>query len=134
MPVVNPSQSVLMLGIGIDIIELSRMRETIQRSGDIFLKRVFSAREIETGKRREDPNSFFASAFAGKEAVFKALTLDWDRGVDFKDIEISRGKSGEPLVLLSGTVRAQAKAKGCPQVLLSLSYETNLAVAMAIAL
>lgn len=122
-----------MQGIGIDIIELSRMRETIQRSGDVFLKRVFSAREIQYGRNHENPNRFFASAFAAKEAVFKALVLAWDSGVDLREIEINRGAYGEPLALLKGAVKTLAEAKGCSRLLISLSYETDLAVALAMA-
>ena len=122
-----------MQGIGIDIIELSRMRETIERSGEVFLKRVFSPQEIQRGRSQETPTRFFASAFAAKEALFKALVLDWGRGVDFRDIDINRGAAGEPLVMLKGAVKKQAEAKGCSRVLISLSYETDLAVALAVA-
>ncbi len=122
-----------MQGIGIDIIKLSRMRDIIQRSGEVFLRRVFSIGELERARRSENPAAYFASAFAAKEAVFKALVLDWDRGADLRDIEIDRGEYGEPLALLHGAVKAQAEAKGCPRLLVSLSYETDLAVAMAVA-
>lgn len=121
-----------MQGIGIDIIELNRMRETIERSGEVFLKRVFTALEIKRGRSQENPTRFFASAFAAKEAVFKALVLDWDRGVDFREIEIYRGVYGEPMTMLRGAVKKQAEAKGCSRILISLSYETDLAVALAL--
>lgn len=122
-----------MQGIGIDIIELDRMRETIERSGEVFLKRVFTTLEIQCGRSYASPTRFFASAFAAKEAVFKALVLDWDRGVDLREIEINRGVSGEPMAMLRGVVKMQAEAKGCSRVLISLSYETDLAVALAVA-
>lgn len=122
-----------MIGIGIDIIELSRMAETIERSGKIFLKRVFSDDEMQNAHSSDNPTNYYASAFAAKEAVFKALTLGWDQEVNFREIEILRGQSGEPLVRLKGEVKARAKAKSCHRVLLSLSYETDLAVAMAFA-
>lgn len=122
-----------MIGIGIDMIELGRMAETIERSGEVFLKRVFSDDEIQKARRSDHPIKYFASAFAAKEAVFKALTLGWDQEMDFKEIEILRGQSGEPLVQLQGNVKAHAEAKGCDRVFLSLSYETDLAVAMAFA-
>lgn len=119
-----------MKGIGIDIITLSRMDETVQRSGNLFLKRTFSEKEQQTARASENANKFFASAFAAKEAVFKAL--GWEQDIDFREIEVSRGSSGEPLVNLCGTIGARASAKGFTRVLLSLSYETNLAVAMAV--
>lgn len=122
-----------MKGIGIDIIEISRMAETIERSGEVFLKRVFSDDEMQKARALDNPTNYFASAFAAKEAVFKALSLGWDRDVNFREIEILRGQYGEPLVRLQGAVKAHAEAKNCHRVLLSLSYETDLAVAMAFA-
>jgi holo-[acyl-carrier protein] synthase len=122
-----------MLGVGIDVIELSRMRQTIERSGEVFLRRVFSQAEMQMAHDHPQPAAFFASAFAAKEAVFKALALDWNSGVDLRDIEVGRGCLGEPVIRLRGPVEAAARAKGCGRVLLSLSYETDLAVAMAFA-
>jgi len=122
-----------MKGIGIDMIELSRMAETIERSGELFLKRVFSKNEIQKARLSDNPTNYYASAFAAKEAVFKSLTLGWEREVDFREIEVGRGDCGEPLVRLRGDIKARAEARGCGRVLLSLSYETDLAVAMVLA-
>ncbi|MCG6879898.1 MAG: holo-ACP synthase [Deltaproteobacteria bacterium] len=120
-----------MIGIGVDVIELSRMAETIERSGELFLKRAFSNDEIQKARLSDNPTNYYASSFAAKEAVFKALTLGWEREVDFREIEVGRGDCGEPLVRLRGDIKARAKAKGCHRVLVSISYETDLAVAMA---
>ena len=122
-----------MLGIGIDIIELSRMHDILERSGELFLQRTFCETEIARGKRADSPCHFYASAFAAKEAVFKALVLNWQQNVDFREIEVDRGRFGEPIVRLHGNTKAVADAKGCQRVFLSLSYERNLAVAMAFA-
>ena len=119
--------------IGIDMIEQSRMAETIGRSGDIFLRRVFSDSEIHRARLRDNPTRHFASAFAAKEAVFKALNLGWDQEVDFREMEILRGRSGEPLVRLQGNIKIRADEKDCRRVHLSISYETDLAIAMAFA-
>jgi holo-[acyl-carrier protein] synthase len=123
-----------MIGIGIDIVTISRIAETLERSGDIFLRRVFSPSEIESGKRCDHPAAFFAMAFAAKEAVFKALTLSWQQGIDLRDIVISRGAVGQPLVSLSGQVEKVAREKGCTRIEISQSFETDVAVAVAIAL
>lgn len=122
-----------MYGIGIDIIELSRMRETIQRSGTVFLKRVFSDNEIQKANTVNHPVNYFASAFATKEAVFKALSLNWEDGIKLPDIEVDRGEFGEPLVRLCGTIKSHARNNRYNQILVSLSYETNLAIAMVVA-
>ena len=122
-----------MEGIGIDIIELSRMSDTIERSGKVFLRKAFTVAEIQKGRQVPNSVAFFASAFAVKEAVFKALVLDWDRGIDLKDIEVGRGRRGEPVVRLHGGVKAAAETKGCRRVFVSLSYAADLAVAIAVA-
>lgn len=122
-----------MKGIGIDVIKLSRMAETLERSGELFLKRVFSKNEIQKAHLSGNPTTYYASTFAAKEAVFKALTLGWEREVDFREIEVLRGQHGEPLAHLRGDVKARAETKGCSRVLVSISYETDLAVAMAFA-
>ena len=77
-----------MKGIGIDIIELGRMADTIERSGELFAKRVFSADEMREARCPDNPTNRFASSFAAKEAVFKGLTLGWEREVDFREIEM----------------------------------------------
>ena len=122
----------LMLGIGMDIISMNRMAETMQRSGDIFLRRAFSPSEIQRGKQSDNPVAFFATAFAAKEAVFKALALSWDQDIDLRNMEVCRGPVGEPLMELSGQVERIAREKGCVHVMLSLSYETDSAVAMVV--
>jgi holo-[acyl-carrier protein] synthase len=121
-----------MLGIGVDIIDMNRMAETMHRSGDLFLKRAFSPVEIQTGKQSENPIAFYATAFAAKEAVFKALTLSWKLGIDLRDIEVCRGPFGEPAVKLSGQVERIAREKGVGHVMLSLSYEMDVAIAMVV--
>ncbi len=122
-----------MKGIGIDVIALDRMAETVDRSGEVFLKRVFSDDEIKEAYRSEIPTNYLASAFAGKEAVLKALVPGRDQRVDPREIEIGRGLNGEPLVRLLGEMKAFAETKGCRKVLLSISYEKDMAVAMAFA-
>ena len=126
------------LGMGIDIITISRMKEIVHRSGQLFLNRVFAPCELAFAHRlseqSNDPIPYFASAFAGKEAVFKALTLGWKQDVDFRQIQVGREPDGAPVVTLVDSIKKQAKKMGCTRMLLSISYETNLAVAMVMAL
>ena len=121
-----------MLGIGVDIISMVRMAETLDRSGDVFLKRVFSANEIALGCRSANPTAFFAMSFAAKEATFKALALSWEPGLDLRDMEVTRGPAGEPVMELSGQVARLAREKGCARVSISLSYETEQAIGVAL--
>jgi holo-[acyl-carrier protein] synthase len=117
--------------IGIDMISLSRMEETIKRSGKAFLQRVFSEAEIQKANSAQNATCFFASAFAAKEAVFKALDLGWEQEVDFREIQVSRDPGGKPIVTLLNQVAERARSKGHHQVLISISYETDLAIALA---
>jgi holo-[acyl-carrier protein] synthase len=121
-----------MMGIGVDIISMARMAETLDRSGDVFLKRVFSSTEIALGRQSANPTAFFAMSFAAKEAAFKALALRWEPGLDLRDMEVTRGPAGEPLLELSGQVARLAGEKGCARVLISLSYETEQAIGVAL--
>lgn len=122
-----------MLGVGVDIIEISRMAETLARSGDVFLNRVFTEREQLMGKSHHAPATYYATRFAAKEAVFKSLGIGWDGGVDggvdLRDIEVLRGPRGEPLVELGGRLALLASERGKTRVLLSLSYDDDSAIA-----
>lgn len=117
--------------IGVDIISLSRMEETISRSGMTFLKRVFSEAEIKRANSAPNATCFFASSFAVKEAVFKALDLGWEQEVDFREIQVSRDPGGKPVVTLLNRVAERARSGGHRQVLISIAYETDLVIALA---
>ena len=118
-----------MLGLGVDIIKISRMTEILSRSGQLFLDRVFTDMEQKAGQGHHYPDAYYAMTFAAKEAVFKSFGIDWSGGVDFKDIEISRGRLGEPLVNLGR--RPALLAGKRTRVLLSLSYDGDTAIAVA---
>lgn len=122
-----------MLGVGVDLVNLQEMQETLQRSGDVFLTRVYCAEEIVQGHRCELPIHFFASGFAVKEAVFKALKLNWQSGVDFREIRVSRGEAGEPVVTLKGKVGEIASEKKMVCMEVSISYEKTMAIGFVVA-
>ena len=117
--------------IGVDVVELSRMRSILDRAGVAFLKRVYTPAE-RAQALGGDPVRFFASAFAAKEAVFKALSLDdWPTGFDLPQIEIGRDAAGRPNVRLLGPAASRLADGGVGDIHLSISYETDLAVAVA---
>jgi holo-[acyl-carrier protein] synthase len=120
-----------MIGVGTDLVRIPRIAEAIERSGDVFLKKVFTRREIEKALPH-DRAAYFAMRFAAKEAVLKALSVGWASGVEGTDIEVDDGGLGEPIVTLSGAVRDMATQRGVRKVLLSLSYDGDYAVAVAI--
>lgn len=121
-----------MLGIGIDIVAISRMRETLERSGSAFINKVFTEREQEDSRSHQDAAVCFAELFAAKEAVFKAFATGWKPEMSFLDIEIMKGSSGEPLALLHGEFRTLLAQKTGKDLLVSISWEQDAAIAFAV--
>ena len=89
----------MILGIGTDIIEISRIENSINKFGENFLNKIFTKKEIDLGKNKKAAH--FAKRFAAKEAFSKAIGLGIGRGVDFKDIEIFNDEKGKPEILLN---------------------------------
>jgi holo-[acyl-carrier protein] synthase len=121
------------LGLGVDIIEVARIRTAIQRHGDRFHQRICTASEATYCLGMRDPAPFFAARFAAKEAVGKALGTGIGAQCGWLDIEVRRKASGEPFVVLHGAGAETAKRLGISRVLLTLSHTENYAVAQAIA-
>lgn len=120
------------LGAGIDIISIARLKDTIDTAGKVFLNKVFTAREQQAAELHPNPEAYLAAAFAGKEAIFKAFGIGWDTGVQLAEIDIGRGESGEPVPTLTGKFAELLSQRGASRVLLSLSYDGDYAVAVAI--
>ena len=117
-----------MLTTGVDIIEISRIRDVLNAYQTRFLKRIFTDAEIAYCRGRA-PN--LAGRFAAKEAIMKALGTGI-RGVGWKDIEISRKESGAPYVLLHGRAARRADILGLKDVSLSISHSRDYAVAFVV--
>jgi holo-[acyl-carrier protein] synthase len=92
-------------GIGIDVVELPRLRKTIDTWGDRFLNKVFTDAELGYARTKKDPVPHIAGRFAVKEAVAKAMATGWSGSFRWKDVEVTNDSSGKPSVLLSGGVR-----------------------------
>ncbi len=114
--------------IGIDIIEIARIKEVINRWGEKFLRRVYT--EPELRRYRTHPSSL-AVRFAAKEAVAKAFG-DQNKGISWKDIEILTGPGGMPVVYLYGKARERADALGLDKLAISLSHSKEYAIAFVI--
>lgn len=121
------------LGTGVDIAEVARIRELIAKSGERFLARVFTDGERAYCEARGRPEESYAARFAAKEAVMKALGTGWSGGVTFQDTDVVRGASGPPEVVLSGKLRERADELGVRRVHLSLSHTDTQAIAFVIA-
>jgi holo-[acyl-carrier protein] synthase len=119
----------LILGIGVDIIEVERVRRLRERYGPRFLSRILSPREKE--QIHGDPDQYVAGRFAAKEAAMKALGTGWRRGVRWQDVEILNEASGRPVLGFRGEVSRRVRAMGA-RAHVSLSHLESLAVAVVI--
>ncbi len=118
-----------MLSTGVDIIEIDRIAGVLERFGERFLHRIFTAGELEYCRRRP---SKLASRFAAKEATMKALGTGV-RGVGWKDIEVARAPSGAPSILLHGRAKARAERLGVVEISVSMSDGREQSVAFVVA-
>jgi holo-[acyl-carrier protein] synthase len=115
--------------IGVDIAEVERLRKMIDRHGDRFLKRVYTAREIEYCRPKVSYAQNFAARFAAKEAVFKAAGTGLRVGMHWREVEVVNDHLGKPSVALYGTTAKLLEGK---QVYLSLSHTDQIATAMVV--
>ena len=121
---------VLIIGVGIDIVEIRRIKSAME-GNERFLEKIFTSGELEYLRSRNLRPEYVAGRFAAKEAVSKALGTGF-RGFDFKDIEIDRTTLGKPLVILKGKAKLIAKKEGQYNIHLSISHGEDSAVAYAI--
>lgn len=120
-----------MLGVGVDLIAISRMKDLLDTSEGPFIKKVFTPWERRRSETHPDRVAYLAVTFAAKEAIFKTFGIGWDTGVKFSEIEIRDGEYGEPLPMLSGRFAELAAQRGVSRVLLSLSWDGDSAIAVA---
>lgn len=123
----------IILGHGIDIVECSRIAELLDAHGDRFLRRVYTAVEIEYCCRRRHKVERLAGRFAAKEAILKSLGSGWRGGIAWTDMEISNDPAGRPSVRLAGHTKQLADSLGVADILLSISHTRNVATGSAIA-
>ncbi len=124
----------MIYGVGIDIVETERIGRVLERQGQRFLDRCFTAGEIAYCQSHGRPNQSFAARFAAKEAVSKAFGTGIGERMNFVDIEVVREASGKPTVLLHGEAAVFAQELGVLEVKISLSHTENYAAAYAVVL
>jgi holo-[acyl-carrier protein] synthase len=123
----------MVLGLGTDLIETRRVQESIDRFGERFLERIFTAGEIAYCQRKKkNAAESFAARFAAKEAGAKALGTGISRGVSWKEFEVRRAASGQPSLHLSGRAAELAELLGVKKVQLSLTHSRELAIAVVV--
>jgi holo-[acyl-carrier protein] synthase len=121
----------MVLGIGVDIINISRVKDAVENSGKLFLDKVFTPWEQQRAESHPNNIAYFAMTFAAKEAIFKCFGIGWETGVQLTEIEVRDGAFGEPIPILSGIFARIARERDVTKVHLSLSYDAEYAVAAA---
>jgi holo-[acyl-carrier protein] synthase len=119
-------------GLGVDIVEIERMRRALERR-PAMKERIFSADERAYCDARNKPEIHYAMRFAAKEAVLKALGTGFS-GMRFTDVEVERDERGRPVPRLSGRAAEVAEERGIVEMHLSLSFTHSNAVASAVAI
>lgn len=122
----------MIVGIGIDIIEVARIREVLQRTPR-FRERVFTAAErIYCDSRGAVAAQHYAARFAAKEAALKALQTGWRGGISWQDAEVAAHESGAPYLILHGLVLELFNSSGANAAHLSLAHTTEHAIAQVV--
>ncbi len=122
----------MIVGLGVDIAEVSRIRASIERHGEHFLRRVFTTAEIAYCERHRNKYERYAGRFAAKEAAMKALGTGWRRGVRWVDLEVVRQRSGRPTLELHGVSRQIADQLGVKHIAMTITHTDAQALAQVI--
>ena len=119
---------------GIDLVDCPRIEEMIERHGERFIKRVFTAAEQAYAETKKNKIEKLAGRFAAKEAILKLMGTGWRGKIAWTDIEIINNAAGQPEVTLAGEVRKIAEGLGIKHVSVSITHTANFAIASAVAL
>jgi holo-[acyl-carrier protein] synthase len=122
----------MILGTGIDLVEVARLAASLEKFGDRFLTRVLVAEEITYCRTHKNPAPFLAARFAAKEAIAKAFGTGIGAQIGWHDMEICRKESGEPFVVLHGRGAELFAVRGVKKIHISLTHTEIYAAATAI--
>ncbi len=122
----------MIIGIGVDLEEVDRVREAIDRHGRRFIDRIFTPQEIAFVEERANRIERYAVRFAAKEAAMKALGTGWSCGVSWLDCEIVNDPDGRPHLHLHGKAAVIAEQRGCKRRWVSLSHTHRGVVAQVV--
>ncbi len=122
----------MIVGTGIDIAEVPRIKASISRFGDRFLRRIFTEAEIRYCDSKANRVERYAARFAAKEAAMKAIGTGWNYGVTWRDVEVCRQPGGRPTIAFHGKAAEFAAKLGEVHVALSLSHTKEYAIAQVI--
>jgi holo-[acyl-carrier protein] synthase len=122
----------MVVGLGIDVIQNERIRDSVTRFGTRFINRIYTETEIAYCANCADPGIHYAARFAAKEAGFKALGTGWAAGVKWKDIEVQKLPSGKPELYLYGEALERATSMGATRFHVSLTHDQLVSCAVVI--
>jgi holo-[acyl-carrier protein] synthase len=122
----------MILGVGTDLAEVDRIRESIARFGDRFLNRIYTPGERSYALSKANSAERFAARFAAKEAGMKAIGTGWSQGVTWHDFAVVNEISGRPTLRLSGVARQTADRLGVKRLSVSLTHTKEMAFAVVI--
>ncbi len=120
----------MIVGLGIDLIEVARVARTAEKHGDRFLRRIYHPTELDSN--RGDRMQYLAARFAVKEALFKALGTGWARGIRWVDVEVQNLASGQPILLLHGEAAERARRMGAERAHVTITHTAGYAAAVVI--
>ncbi len=121
------------IGIGTDIVECPRIGRMIEQHGELFLRTIYTDREIRHCQSRKHAIEHFAGRWAAKQAILKALGVGRTEGVAWTEIEIRGGSRGTPRVLVCGEAKDVAIKRGVGDVLITIAHCRTYATAYAMA-
>lgn len=122
----------MVIGLGVDIIEVKRIKDAVEKWGEGFLRKVFTATEIEYAHSKRFVYQHLAARFATKEAVLKAFGGGWKRTLPWKDVEIINNKNGKPEIKLYREAKKLYNKRKIKEIVVSMSHTKDHAVANAI--
>jgi holo-[acyl-carrier protein] synthase len=122
----------MLIGTGVDLIEVERIARSIERFGERFLRRVYTDHEIAYCSRKRINAESFAARFAAKEAGAKALGTGISRGVTWNEFQVARGPGERPILELRGRAALLAQELGVRAISLSITHTSSLAMATVI--
>jgi holo-[acyl-carrier protein] synthase len=122
----------MIVAIGIDVVEISRIEQVFARRGDRFRKRVFTDAESSYCEGRASKFASYAARFAAKEATMKALGTGWGEAVGWKEIEVVSGSNGKPTLEIHGRALECMQGLGAMRAHVSLTHSGDLAIAEVI--
>ena len=123
----------MIIGVGVDIVEVERIRQMIARHGARFIRRVFTDGEVKYCHGRKRAAEHYAARFAAKEAVLKALRIGLRRGISWRDMDVVIGDLGEPDMRLGGAAALRAEELGVNHLHVSLTHTESYGAATVIA-